>query len=168
RRAVGGDRAPDRALPPRGPGARRPQRPQHPVRRQRPRLADRLRPRPPAHPGHRLARGQPAPPAPLAAEGARRARPRGGGQGLRPPAPRLRAGLEAGLLMAAWALRLHGVGNAAAVALGSAMASIERDGAPWLTIDCGAEGLTAFQARYGRSPDAIFVTHVHLDHVAGF
>lgn len=69
--------------------------------------------------------------------------------------------------MGDWTLRLHGVGNASAVELGSAMASIERDGAPWLTIDCGAEGLTAFEALYGRQPDAVFITHVHLDHVAG-
>ena len=34
-----------------------------------------------------------------------------------------------------WSLRVHGVGNAAAVELGSAMATIERDGDPWLTID---------------------------------
>ena len=69
--------------------------------------------------------------------------------------------------MAAWALRVHGVGNASAVELGSPMASIEREGRPWLSIDCGAEGLTAFQACYGQSPDALFITHVHLDHVAG-
>ena len=68
----------------------------------------------------------------------------------------------------AWALRFLGVGNASAVELGSAMAVIERDGTPWLTIDCGAEGLTAYQARYGRFPDALFVTHTHLDHVGGF
>jgi phosphoribosyl 1,2-cyclic phosphodiesterase len=70
--------------------------------------------------------------------------------------------------MSAWTLRLHGVGNAAAVALGSAMATIERGGRPWLTIDCGAEGLTAYQARYGESPRAVFITHAHLDHVGGF
>ena len=67
-----------------------------------------------------------------------------------------------------WSLRLHGVGNASAVELGSAMATIERDGAPWLTIDCGAEGLTAFQRVYGHSPRALFVTHSHFDHVGGF
>ncbi len=67
-----------------------------------------------------------------------------------------------------WQLRLHGVGNASAVELGSAMATIERDGAPWLTIDCGGEGLTAYQAHYGDMPRALFVTHTHLDHVAGF
>ena len=66
-----------------------------------------------------------------------------------------------------WTLRFHGVGNASAVELGSAMATLERGGAPWLTIDCGGEGLTAFQARYGDMPMAVFITHVHLDHVAG-
>lgn len=67
-----------------------------------------------------------------------------------------------------WSLRFLGVGNASAVELGSAMAVVERDDAPWLTIDCGAEGLTAYQARYGGFPDALFLTHAHLDHVAGF
>jgi len=68
----------------------------------------------------------------------------------------------------AWALRFHGVGNASATELGSPMATIERDGAPWLTIDCGSEGLTDHLARYGAPPKALFVTHTHLDHVGGF
>jgi ribonuclease BN (tRNA processing enzyme) len=68
----------------------------------------------------------------------------------------------------AWALRFHGVGNAAAVELGSAMATIERDGKPWLTIDCGDSGLSACIARYGEPPRGLFVTHTHLDHVGGF
>ena len=67
-----------------------------------------------------------------------------------------------------WALRFHGVGNASATELGSPMATIERDGAPWLTIDCGSEGLSACLAQYGEPPRALFVTHVHLDHVGGF
>ena len=70
--------------------------------------------------------------------------------------------------MAAWDLRLLGVGNAAAVELGSAMATIERDGVPWLTIDCGGEGLTAFQQAYAGIPAALFMTHAHMDHIAGF
>lgn len=67
-----------------------------------------------------------------------------------------------------WSLRLHGVGNASAVELGSAMATLERNGHPWLTIDCGGEGLTACLADYGAPPTALFITHTHLDHVAGF
>ena len=71
--------------------------------------------------------------------------------------------------MAAWSLRLLGVGNASAAGrLGSAMATIERDGRPWLTIDCGAEGLSAYLAHYGEAPRALFVTHTHLDHIGGF
>jgi ribonuclease BN (tRNA processing enzyme) len=67
-----------------------------------------------------------------------------------------------------WSLHFLGVGNAqAAVTLGSASAVIERDGAPELMIDCGQEALTAFQAAYGAMPDALFITHVHMDHVAG-
>lgn len=67
-----------------------------------------------------------------------------------------------------WSLRFHGVGNASAVELGSANATLERDGAPWLTIDCGAEGLSHYLSHYGEMPSALFITHVHLDHVAGF
>jgi len=67
-----------------------------------------------------------------------------------------------------WSLRFHGVGNASAVELGSTMATNERVGVPWLTIDCGGEGLTDCLAQYGVFPRAVFVTHTHLDHVAGF
>ena len=66
-----------------------------------------------------------------------------------------------------WGLRFHGVGNSGAVELGSAMATIERDGQPWLSIDCGPEGLTAYVAHYGGYPQALFITHAHLDHVGG-
>lgn len=66
-----------------------------------------------------------------------------------------------------WSLRLQGVGNAFATELGSAMATIERDGAPWLTIDCGSDGLTHYLAHYDAPPRALFVTHAHLDHVGG-
>ena len=54
-----------------------------------------------------------------------------------------------------WPLRFLGVGHAAAVELGSANATLERDGKPWLTIDCGAEGLSAYLAHYGTMPQAL-------------
>ncbi|MGL6289762.1 MAG: MBL fold metallo-hydrolase, partial [Silanimonas sp.] len=67
-----------------------------------------------------------------------------------------------------WALHLLGVGNAgAAPMLGAASAVIERDGAPLMMIDCGQEALTAYLDAYGRLPEALYVTHVHMDHVAG-
>jgi len=66
-----------------------------------------------------------------------------------------------------WALRFLGVGGSQAVELGSAAAVIERDGQPLLMIDCGQEALTAFMAQYGHAPMALFITHVHMDHVAG-
>ncbi|HEX5755265.1 MAG TPA: MBL fold metallo-hydrolase [Arenimonas sp.] len=67
-----------------------------------------------------------------------------------------------------WQLRFLGVGNAqAAPVLGSASAVIERDAAPELLIDCGQEALDAYQQRYQAWPNAVFITHVHMDHVAG-
>ena len=66
-----------------------------------------------------------------------------------------------------WSLRFLGVGSSQAVELGSASAVIERDGLPLLMIDCGQEALTAYVAHYGAPPEALFITHVHMDHVAG-
>ena len=66
-----------------------------------------------------------------------------------------------------WNLHMLGVGNAGAVELGSASAVLERDGEPVLMIDCGQEALTAYLARYGQAPRALFITHTHFDHVAG-
>jgi ribonuclease BN (tRNA processing enzyme) len=67
-----------------------------------------------------------------------------------------------------WQLRFLGVGGAsAAAALGSAAAVIECEGEPLLLIDCGQEALDAFLASYGRPPPAVYVTHAHMDHVAG-
>ena len=66
-----------------------------------------------------------------------------------------------------WTLRLLGVGSSQAVELGSASAVLERDGAPLLMIDCGQEALTAYLDRYQVPPAALFITHVHMDHVGG-
>lgn len=65
------------------------------------------------------------------------------------------------------ALRFLGVGSAQAVELGSASAVLERDDKPLLAIDCGPEALSAYLARYGAPPTAVFITHTHLDHVGG-
>jgi ribonuclease BN (tRNA processing enzyme) len=67
-----------------------------------------------------------------------------------------------------WSLRLLGVGNSqAAATLGSAAAVIEHNHQPQLMIDCGMEALSAYVEQYGAYPEAVFVTHVHMDHVAG-
>ena len=65
------------------------------------------------------------------------------------------------------ALRFLGVGSAQAPELGSACGVLERDGAPLLMIDCGAEALSAYLERYAVPPPAIYITHTHMDHVGG-
>lgn len=64
-------------------------------------------------------------------------------------------------------LRFLGVGSAQAPELGSACGVLERDGAPLLMIDCGAEALSAYLDRYGAVPRTLFITHTHMDHVGG-
>ncbi|NCT68093.1 MAG: MBL fold metallo-hydrolase [Rhodanobacteraceae bacterium] len=65
------------------------------------------------------------------------------------------------------ALRFLGVGSSNAPELGSACGVLERDGAPLLMIDCGAEALSAYLDHYSAAPRAIYITHTHMDHVAG-
>ena len=65
------------------------------------------------------------------------------------------------------ALRLLGVGSAAAVELGNASAVIVRDGTPLLLIDCGYETLKRWLDVYEAHPPAIYLTHAHMDHVGG-
>jgi phosphoribosyl 1,2-cyclic phosphodiesterase len=67
-----------------------------------------------------------------------------------------------------WVLRFLGVGNStAAPVLGSASAAIERAGQPWLLIDCGQETLSVYESTYEAIPDAVFITHLHMDHIGG-
>jgi phosphoribosyl 1,2-cyclic phosphodiesterase len=60
-----------------------------------------------------------------------------------------------------------GVGNAGSPELGNAAAVVEAAGTPVLLIDCGFDTLRRFQNRYGGLPRAVYMTHLHLDHVAG-
>ncbi|MBB3226862.1 ribonuclease BN (tRNA processing enzyme) [Luteibacter sp. Sphag1AF] len=66
-----------------------------------------------------------------------------------------------------WHLHFLGTGAAHAVELGSSAAVIERDGRPSLLIDCGPDTLDRYQAAYGEPPRALYITHIHMDHVAG-
>jgi ribonuclease BN (tRNA processing enzyme) len=66
------------------------------------------------------------------------------------------------------ALRFLGVGNARASALGSASAVLERGPDPVLLIDCGPRTLDDYAVHYcGELPTALFVTHLHMDHIGG-
>jgi ribonuclease BN (tRNA processing enzyme) len=66
-----------------------------------------------------------------------------------------------------WSLHVLGAGAASAASLGSSAAVLERDGKPMLLIDCGPGTLESFLHCYGTLPPAVFVTHGHMDHVAG-
>jgi ribonuclease BN (tRNA processing enzyme) len=59
------------------------------------------------------------------------------------------------------------VGASHAVELGSSAAVLERDGEPVLLIDCGPDTLDRYLAAYDAVPSALFITHTHMDHVAG-
>lgn len=66
-----------------------------------------------------------------------------------------------------WHLNFLGVGAAHATALGSSAVVLERNGVPWLLIDCGPDTLDRYLAVYDALPPAVFITHTHMDHVAG-
>lgn len=65
------------------------------------------------------------------------------------------------------ALKFLGVGDAAQQALGHASAVVELNDKK-LLIDLGPGVFDQFVAEYSSLPDAIFVTHCHLDHIADF
>ena len=72
--------------------------------------------------------------------------------------------------MSTLAIGLHflGVGSATQIGLGHAAAVVEIGGET-LLIDCGPETIARFKARYRdlgcTLPDAVFITHCHLDHI---
>jgi len=66
-----------------------------------------------------------------------------------------------------WHLHFLGVGAAHAVEHGSSAVVLERDGEPVLLVDCGPDTLDRYMAAYGTVPRAVFITHTHMDHVAG-
>ena len=66
-----------------------------------------------------------------------------------------------------WHLHFLGVGASHAVELGSSAAVLECDGEPVLLIDCGPDTLDRYMAAYDALPSALFITHTHMDHVAG-
>lgn len=66
-----------------------------------------------------------------------------------------------------WNLHFLGAGASQAVELGSSAVVLERDGQPVLLVDCGPDTLHRYVAAYGGLPPALYVTHAHMDHVAG-
>lgn len=65
-----------------------------------------------------------------------------------------------------YSLKFHGCGSGGQIKLGSAAATLEYQSEPVLLIDCGPGTLNAYQEQYQCLPDAIFITHCHLDHIA--
>lgn len=78
-------------------------------------------------------------------------------------APGKRSGRDGGNL---YSMLFLGVGNAHATDLGSSAGVFERDGRPCLLFDCGPGTLPRFiDAYHGQLPEAVFITHGHMDHV---
>lgn len=66
-----------------------------------------------------------------------------------------------------WRLRFLGTGAAHAHELGNSAAVIEHAGEPSLLIDCGPDVLPHYLDVYGAPPPALYITHLHMDHVGG-
>ncbi len=61
-----------------------------------------------------------------------------------------------------------GTGSAQSLDLGNSAAVLERAGRPLLLIDCGPDTVRQFVHAYaGQLPQAVFLTHTHLDHIGG-
>ena len=66
-----------------------------------------------------------------------------------------------------WHLHFLGTGAAHATTLGSSAVVLEREGRPVLLVDCGPDTLDRYVDAYQALPSALFITHTHMDHVAG-
>ncbi|MCP5326816.1 MAG: ribonuclease Z [Oceanospirillaceae bacterium] len=67
-----------------------------------------------------------------------------------------------------FSIYVGGVGSAAAVtSLGAASAVLEKNQQPFLLIDCGPGVVEHYRERYQCLPGAVFITHLHLDHIGG-
>jgi len=64
-------------------------------------------------------------------------------------------------------LRFLGVGGSSGMELGSASAVLEDKSGPVLLIDYGLDMPARYENTYSKLPDAIFITHTHMDHVSG-
>ncbi|ASD69418.1 MBL fold metallo-hydrolase [Pseudoalteromonas piscicida] len=61
-----------------------------------------------------------------------------------------------------------GVGSAASAAtLGCSACVLTHKGLPWLLIDCGFDTVSRYKKHFSSLPDAVFITHLHYDHVSG-
>lgn len=65
-----------------------------------------------------------------------------------------------------YSLKFLGTGSGGQPDMGCSAAVLELNQQPILLIDCGYGTLSAYQKHYKRLPQAIFITHGHLDHIA--
>lgn len=65
-----------------------------------------------------------------------------------------------------YSLQFLGVGSGGNPQLGCSAAVVEIDQQAQLLIDCGSGTINRFQQQYKKLPQAIFITHNHLDHIA--
>ena len=65
-----------------------------------------------------------------------------------------------------YSLQFLGVGSGGNPELGCAAAVVTINNEQTLLIDCGSGTVNRFQQCLGRLPDAVFITHNHLDHIA--
>ncbi|WP_207232131.1 MBL fold metallo-hydrolase [Corallincola spongiicola] len=64
------------------------------------------------------------------------------------------------------AMVVLGAGSAGATELLPSSFVLEQEGRPILLIDCGAGVLDAYRRQYQQLPEAVYISHPHMDHVA--